>query len=213
MIFPRRRPSQTGSVNWIVAGLGNPGRQYENTRHNVGFMALDLLSKRWGIPVRKPRFGSVHGMGRAIGAQVLLLRPLTYMNRSGEALRDCLRFYKIPPAKTIVLYDDTSLPVGKLRIREKGSSGGHNGIKSIQTHLRTDAFPRVKIGIGTPDNPDYQMSDWVLGRFKTGEESAIRAALARVCDVVEDIIVNGVPSAMNKYNGPPARETPPPVPF
>ena len=201
MLFHRKCLSQTGPVDWVIAGLGNPGQSYENSRHNTGFLVLELLSQRWGIPVGKLKFHSLYGTGVALGARVLLLRPQTYMNRSGEALRECLRFYKVSSQRTIVVYDDVSLPTGKLRIRAKGSDGGHNGIKNILYHLQTDDFPRVKMGIGAPAHPDFDMKDWVLNTFSAKEFPIVQAALPRACDAVEEILQYGVLSAMNKYNG------------
>ena len=201
MFFPRIRGSSAGPVDWVIAGLGNPGRQYETTRHNVGFLTLESLSARWGISVRKLKFRSLYGLGAAVGARVLLLQPQTFMNRSGEALRDCLRFYRVVPERAIVIYDDASLPTGKIRVRAKGSDGGHNGIKSILYHLQTDLFPRVKVGVGAPDHPGFDMKDWVLGGFSKNEEPVIQAALIRAGDAVEEILRNGASSAMNRYNG------------
>jgi PTH1 family peptidyl-tRNA hydrolase len=201
MFFNNRRIAAAGPVDWVVAGLGNPGRQYEATRHNVGFLALDLLCARWGIPVKKLKFQSLYGMGEAAGARVLLLRPQTFMNRSGEALRDCLRFYKVAPERAVVIYDDVSLPTGKLRVRAKGSDGGHNGIKSILYQLQADTFPRVKIGVGAPPGTSGDLANWVLGGFAKDEGPAIQDALARACDATEEILRNGAESAMNRYNG------------
>jgi len=199
MFFAKKhRPA--GPVDWVIAGLGNPGRAYQATRHNVGFLVLDRLSGRWGIPIKKLKFQSLYGLGVACGVRLLLLYPQTYMNRSGEALRDCLRFYKVPPERVVIIYDDVSLPPGKLRVRARGSDGGHNGIKSVLYQLQTDVFPRVKIGVGGPDNPDFDMADWVLSGFSEEEGPMIREALDRACGTVEEILRRGVKSAMNRYN-------------
>ena len=207
MFFSKKDIS--GPVDWVIAGLGNPGREYEATRHNAGFLALDRLSGRWNIPVKKLKFQSLCGLGRTSfrgqgreqPLHVLLLRPQTYMNRSGEALRDCLNFYRVPAERALVLYDDVSLPLGKLRVRVKGSDGGHNGIKSILYQLQTDVFPRVKIGVGAPDHPDFDMKDWVLGGFSKEEGGLMREAIERACDAVEEILARGAESGMNRYNG------------
>ena len=201
MFFAKNRAAAAGPVDWIVAGLGNPGREYAATRHNAGFLVLDRLSARWNIPVKKLKFQSLYGLGQTGGLRVLLLRPQTFMNRSGEALRDCLRFYKVPPERAVVVYDDVSLPLGKLRVRGKGSDGGHNGIKSILYQLQTDVFPRVKIGVGAPDHPEFDMKNWVLGGFSREEEPVMQAALEHACDAAEEILCRGTESAMNKYNG------------
>ncbi|MCL2747331.1 MAG: aminoacyl-tRNA hydrolase [Oscillospiraceae bacterium] len=218
MIFKNRLNFSSGCVDWVIVGLGNPGRRYENTRHNVGFLVLDLLSDKWGIPTKKLKFQSLFGMGHGAGVRVLLLRPQTYMNRSGEAVRDCLRFYKVPPERTLVIYDDASLPTGKLRIREKGSDGGHNGLKSILYQLQTDVFPRVKIGIGSPrgavgasgthgapgtvsaSGASGGLVGWVLGGFSPEEGPIIRDALEKACGATEEIITRGAVYAMDRYN-------------
>jgi len=200
MFFPKKRGETPGSVDWVVAGLGNPGREYESTRHNVGFFVLDKLSQRWNIPMKKLKFQSLYGMGPAAGLRVLLLRPQTFMNKSGEAIQDCVRFYKVPPERTLVIFDDVSLPLGKLRVRGKGSDGGHNGIKSILYQLQTDEFPRVKIGVGAPDHPDFDMKDWVLGGFSKAEGPVMAEALDRACDAAEEVLRRGVEAAMNRFN-------------
>ena len=200
MFFRKKYDTVLGPIDWVVVGLGNPGRRYEATRHNVGFMTLDLLSDRWGIPIKKLKFQSVYGVGQAMGMSVILLRPQTYMNRGGEALRDCLRFFKASPDRAIVIYDDVSLPTGKPRVRARGSDGGHNGIKSVLYQLQTDVFPRVKIGVGAPPHPEFDMKDWVLGGFSKEEGPIMREALERACLAVEEIMRNGVERAMNKFN-------------
>jgi len=200
MFFARKHRVSSGPVDWVIAGLGNPGREYENTRHNAGFLVLDRLSERWSIPLKQLKFQSSYGSGKAGQTRVLLLRPQTYMNRSGEALRDCLQFYKLPAERVIVIYDDVSLPVGKLRVRPQGSDGGHNGIKSILFQLQTNVFPRVKVGVGAPSHPEFDMKDWVLGGFSGKEGPVIQEALDRACDAVEEILIRGTESAMNRYN-------------
>jgi PTH1 family peptidyl-tRNA hydrolase len=194
------KKTTAGPIDWVVTGLGNPGGKYEMTRHNAGFMALDRLSDIWNIPVKKLGFRAVYGMGRFEDVRVLLLKPQTFMNLSGESLRDCLSFYKIPLAHAIVIHDDVSLPVGRIRIRTQGSDGGHNGIKNILYHARSDAFPRVKIGVGAPPHPEYALIDWVLGKFSKEDQPILSDAIDRACAAVGELIKNGSASAMNRYN-------------
>ena len=154
---------------YIIAGLGNPGRKYVGTRHNMGFEALDAVAAKYKIDIKKAKFNALYGEGTIEGEKVVLVKPQTFMNLSGEAIRQFKDWYKVDNSQIIIIYDDTSLPVGKMRIRPKGSAGGHNGIKSIIYQLNSDEFPRVKIGIGSPSNPDYDLADYVLGKF-TKEE-------------------------------------------
>lgn len=191
----------SGPPEYIIAGLGNPGRDYEGTRHNVGFMALDALAQSLGAPVTKAKFKALCGDAAIAGHRVLLLKPQTFMNLSGEAIRDAAEFYKLPMTRVIVIYDDISLPVGKLRVRPKGSDGGHNGIKNIIYLTGTDVFPRVKIGVGQKPRPDYDLVKWVLGRFSSDDRQLIDEAAADTQEAVEEIIRNGTPSAMDKFNG------------
>ncbi|MDR1157265.1 MAG: aminoacyl-tRNA hydrolase [Oscillospiraceae bacterium] len=195
-----RRKTGAGPADWVIAGLGNPGARYERTRHNVGFWALDALSKMWGIPVKKTGFHALYGLGAAGETRVLLIKPQTFMNRSGEALRDCLAYYKLPPTRLVVVYDDVSLPPGRIRVRGQGSDGGHNGLKSILYHCRSDAFPRVKIGVGAPPRPDFDLADWVLGGFAEADLPVVGEAVARACAAVAEILRGGTESAMNRYN-------------
>ena len=161
MLFGRNK---TSGVEWLLVGLGNPGDKYDNTRHNVGFAAIDQLAEELRVPVQKLKYRALTQTVELGGAKVLLMKPITYMNLSGEAVGEAARFFKIPADHVLVLSDDVSLPVGKLRIRKGGSAGGHNGLKSIIQHLGTDQFPRVKIGVGEKPHPDYDMADWVLDR-------------------------------------------------
>jgi PTH1 family peptidyl-tRNA hydrolase len=190
-----------GPPEYIIAGLGNPGKDYEGTRHNAGFMALDQLAARLATPVIRMKFKSLCGDAVIAGKRVLLLKPQTFMNLSGEAVRAAAEFYKIPLARVIVLYDDISLPAGKLRVRQKGSDGGHNGIKNIIYLTGTDVFPRVKIGVGQKPRPDYDLVKWVLGRFPANEQPLLDEALQNAALAVEEIIQNGTASAMNRFNG------------
>ncbi|MDR1736834.1 MAG: aminoacyl-tRNA hydrolase [Oscillospiraceae bacterium] len=184
-------------MDWLIAGLGNPGREYEDTRHNAGFRVIDILAGRWGIKkIKKLKFRSLY----AEHAGSVLLKPQTFMNLSGQAIRQAAEFYKLPPGRVIVVFDDVSLPLGKIRVRAKGSDGGHNGMKDILYHLQSDAFPRVRIGLGANPRPGADLSDWVLGRFTPGEIPVILKAFDLAADAAEEILKNGAESAMAKYN-------------
>ena len=159
----------SGPPEFIIVGLGNPGKQYELTRHNAGFLFADLLADKNGVKINKIQFKAVTASLTLGGVKCLLMKPQTFMNNSGEAVRQAASFYKIPPERILVVFDDISLPCGRLRIRRKGSDGGHNGIKSIIYHLNSDAFPRVKLGVGEKPHPDYDLADWVLSQFKKDE--------------------------------------------
>lgn len=190
-----------GGPRWIVAFLGNPESKYERTRHNAGFMAASVLEAKRGIKTNKLKFHAFTNVAEFGGERVLFMRPQTYMNLSGDAVAPAAAFYKIPAERVIVVFDDMSLPIGKLRVKRNGSAGGHNGIKSIISKLGTDQFPRVKIGIGAPPHPDYDVIDWVIGKLNDTDYKIINEAAAVALDAVEEIIKNGVNSAMNKYNG------------
>ena len=162
-MFSFRKNSSPG-VTWLVVGLGNMGDQYEHTRHNVGFDVIDLLAGKLDIPVQRLKFKALTNTATVGGEKVLLMKPVTYMNLSGEAVEQAAGFYKIPPERVIVISDEVALPPGKLRVRPSGSAGGHNGLKNIIAHLHSEAFPRIRIGVGGKPHPDYDMADWVLGR-------------------------------------------------
>ena len=196
MLFGKK----TGGVEWLVVCLGNPGDKYENTRHNVGFMVADELAERKSIPVQRLKFKALTNTTQLGGAQVLLMKPVTYMNLSGEAVRQAADFYKVPPEHVLVVSDDVSLPVGRLRIRRGGSAGGHNGLKSIIQQLGTDQFPRLKVGVGEKPHPDYDLADWVLGKFVGEDKKAIDAAIKRAADAVECYIQDGPDKAMSRFN-------------
>ncbi len=185
---------------YMIAGLGNPGKQYDSTRHNIGFISLDYLASYFSVKMNKLKFKAVFGEGTIAGEKVLFVKPQTFMNLSGESLREIVRFYKIPQENMIVVYDDVSLPVGKIRIRPKGSDGGHNGIKSIIYQLATDIFPRVKMGVGAPPE-HWDMADWVLGKFTDEDVSVLARSVEKLPDIVEEIIKNGTAGAMNRFNG------------
>lgn len=201
----RARPAQSAaSVEWLVVGLGNPGHKYAGTRHNAGFRALDAHCAASGQKIDRLKFRALVGEGMLGGARVLFMKPQTFMNLSGEAVRDAAAFYKIPPERVLVLFDDISLPVGRLRVRPKGSAGGQNGVKNIIYHLQTDVFPRVKIGVGAKPHPDYNLADWVLSRLTDEEEKLFQPTLARAMAAAAEIIRNGAHAAAQKYNGQPS---------
>lgn len=196
MLFQRR---QTG-IDWLIVGLGNPGKQYENTRHNAGFVALDAAADAWGIRVVRAKFSALTGTGEVGGSKVLLLKPQTFMNNSGAAVGAAASFYKLPPERVIVLFDDISLAPGRLRVRRCGSAGGHNGIKSIIAAIGQD-FPRVKIGVGEKPHPEYDLADWVLGKPSGDDRKAIASRTDDVRGAVEMILKGQLDAAMSKYNG------------
>lgn len=183
----------------LIVGLGNPGRQYEHTRHNVGFDTIDELSKRLNIPLSQSKWKGLYGIGQASGQKVLLLKPLTFMNLSGEAVRAVIDYYQIEIEDLLIIYDDLDLPVGKIRLRQKGSPGGHNGIKSIVAHLGTQEFNRIRIGIDRPE-PGVSIIDYVLGRFRPDESAAIQAALEKSAEACEAWLTLPFLQVMNQYN-------------
>jgi len=195
MFFQRKAP-----VTWIVVGLGNPGDKYENTRHNAGFLVMDELARRGNFSIQKVKHKALTNTAVIGGQGVLVMKPTTYMNLSGEAVGDAARFYKIPADHVLVISDDTDLPVGKLRIRKNGSAGGHNGLKSIIQHLGTDQFPRLKVGVGGKPHPDYDMADWVLGKLQGEDKKTMDAAVKRAADAIECLLKDGADKAMNKFN-------------
>ena len=186
---------------YLIVGLGNPGRDYVGTRHNVGFEALDVIASKYDIKLNKEKFRAVYGEGRIGGERVILAKPQTFMNLSGESVREIMSWYKIAPENLIVIYDDISLEVGTLRIRPKGSAGGHNGVKNIIYQLNTDIFPRIKIGIGAPKTPEYELIDYVLGKFQKEEVDILIKVAIKTAEAVEVIIENGTELAMSKFNG------------
>lgn len=183
---------------YLVAGLGNPGKEYEMTRHNIGFITIDYLADKYNVKVNKLKYKALYGETRIGSEKVLLIKPQTYMNNSGESLIDFVNFFKVPIENLIVISDDVSLDYGRIRVRGKGSAGGHNGLKSIIYHLNSDAFPRVKVGVGAPE---HDMINHVLGRFPKEKMPAMEDAVERAMGAVEEIITKGVPSAMNRFNG------------
>ena len=187
--------------SWLIVGLGNPGREYQSTRHNAGFRAIDLLAEKLGCKIDRSKFQGLYAQVNYGGGKLFLLKPQTYMNLSGRAVLQLSAYYSIPPERIIVLFDDISLPPGRLRIRAEGSAGGHNGIKSISAEVGSQAFPRVKIGVGAKPNPEFDLADWVLSTFSAKEEKDLRFALENAADAALSIIDKGVPETANKYNG------------
>ncbi|MGM9589256.1 MAG: aminoacyl-tRNA hydrolase [Faecousia sp.] len=186
---------------WLIVGLGNPGKDYERTRHNCGFRALDVLADKLGCKIDKGKFQGIYGQANYGGRKVMLLKPLTYMNLSGRSVLQMSAYFSIPPQRIIVLFDDISLAPGRLRIRPDGSAGGHNGIKSIIQELGSQAFPRVKIGVGAKPHPEQDLADWVLSTFSAKEEKDLAVALENAADAVLVIMDRGIPEAANRFNG------------
>ena len=195
MLF--RKPA----YDWLIVGLGNPGDNYVRTRHNVGFRAADALAAALGVKIDRAKYRGLTAQAVWQGQKLLLLKPQTFMNLSGLSVMDATRFYKLPPERVIVLFDDISLDVGRLRVRADGSAGGHNGIKSIIGSLNSQSFPRVKIGVGAKPHPDYDLADWVLSNFTQEEEKMLGPAVERGAEAALEIIRSGVPSAANRFNG------------
>ena len=189
-----------GGITHLVVGLGDPDRKYLNTRHNAGFIAVDEIAASLGTAIDKKKFDALVADVTLAGERVLLMKPQTYMNLSGVAVEKAASFYKIPPEHVIVLFDDISLDVGRVRIRRKGSAGGHNGIRSIIDYLQSDNFPRVKIGVGERPNPNYDLADWVLSTFKEDEKKAIREVASHCREIVELMLGGNVDKARNLYN-------------
>ena len=192
--------NNSSSVEWLIAGLGNPGEKYRNTRHNMGFLAVELLAEQAGVKLNKVKFKSAYHLLTFGGSRCLVMKPQTYMNLSGEAVGEAARFYKIPADHVLVIYDDVSLPVGKLRVRPGGSAGGHNGIKSIIAHLGTQDFPRVKIGTGAPAGGGEEMIDWVIGVPSQAERKVLAEAFERAVRAAECVVEKGCARAMNDFN-------------
>ncbi len=186
--------------DYLVVGLGNPGAEYENTRHNVGFKTADILEKEYAVNSFKLKNNALVCDCQIKNHRILLVKPQTYMNLSGQAVAALSRFYKIPLENIIVIFDDISLPQGKIRVRAKGTHGGHNGIKNIIEHLSSTDIKRIKIGVGAKPNPDYDLKDWVLGSFSKADMNEMEEAFKKAANAVKEIICADVTSAMNKYN-------------
>jgi len=189
-----------GSVEYIVTGLGNPGRNYETTRHNAGFMAVDYIAGKLGFPVKQLKFKALNGDAMIAGKRVLFLKPSTYMNKSGESVRDAMAFYKVPVENLIVICDDTALDVGKMRIRKKGSDGGQKGLRNIIYLTGRDDFARIRIGVGAKPHPDMDLADWVLSGFNKHDMAQIEPLFANGLGSVELIVKGEIDTAMNKFN-------------
>ena len=200
-LFKKIEQKQDASpVTYIVAGLGNIGKQYEKTRHNAGFLAIDYIAEKCGVRIDRVKFHSTVAEASIGGARVLLMKPTTLMNNSGVAIGEAAAFYKIPPERVIVLHDEISFDAGIIRIRRKGSAGGHNGLKSIIAHLPGEDFPRIKIGVGRKPSPEYDLADWVLSKLPEPDQKAIADRFADINAAVEDIIRGNIDAAMNKYS-------------
>lgn len=186
----------SGPVEYIIAGLGNPGKEYELSRHNAGFLCIDILANRENFKTDRIKFKSVYADTMINGHRCLVMRPQTYMNNSGEAIKEAASFYKIPPEKCIIIFDDIDISLGALRVKRKGSAGTHNGVKSIIYHLNSDNFPRIKIGVGNKPHPDYDLKDYVLGTFSKQEQNILKDTMAKACDAVSLIIDGDIDKAM-----------------
>lgn len=190
----------TAPVSFIIVGLGNIGKQYEMTRHNAGFLAIDRIAEKYGVKIDRVKFRSTVGECNIGGTRVLLMKPSTLMNLSGVAVGEAAAFYKIPPERVLILHDEISFEPGKLRIRRKGSAGGHNGLKSIIANLHSEDFPRIKIGVGKKPNPEYDLADWVLGKMPDGDMKAMRDRFDDIADAAELIVKGDIDGAMGKYS-------------
>lgn len=186
---------------YLIAGLGNPGTKYEMTRHNIGFHTIDYIADELGVKVKKLKYKALYGECEINGEKVLLVKPQTFMNLSGESIVEFVKFFKIPVENVIIISDDIALDTGRIRVRGKGSAGGHNGLKSIIYMLNSDEFCRVRIGVGAPEHKDYELADFVLGKFAKDEIPVLEDAIIKAYKAVKEIIARGYESAMNKYNG------------
>lgn len=198
--FLQKNTPSPGPVEFILVGLGNPGKQYENTRHNAGFMAVDKIAEKHHTEIKRIKFKGSVGECSLAGKKVLLLKPSTFMNLSGQSVKEAMDFYKLPPERVVILYDDINLEPGKLRIRRKGSDGGHNGIKNIIYLSGSDQFPRIRLGVGKKPHPDYNLADWVLSRFTAQEQKDLDLALENAAAAAELIVGGNIDRAMNLYN-------------
>jgi len=187
-------------VEWIIAFLGNPGPRYEGTRHNAGFLAGDEMARELGVSINRSRFKALTATADIDGVGVFLIKPMTYMNLSGDAIAPAADYYKVAPEKIIVVSDDTALDLGRLRVRRSGSAGGHNGLKSIIARLGTENFPRVKIGVGRPENPGHEMLDWVTGKPRNKDAELFAETAKSAAGAVKTYVLDGADAAMNKYN-------------
>ncbi len=196
----KKETSGSSTYDYLVVGLGNPGAKYETTRHNAGFLFIENMENEYGFKAKKLKFHALIGDTKIAGKKVLVMKPQTMMNNSGVAIKECAAFYKIPSDKIIVVFDDISLEPGKLRIKRKGSAGGHNGIKSIIAHLGTEEFPRIKLGVGQKPHPDYDLADWVLANFPKKDIPLMRDAMDNGLKALELMVNGDTEAAMSKYN-------------
>ena len=192
--------SEKMPISHIVVGLGNVGKEYENTRHNAGFIAIDALAEKYGVRIDRVKFHALVCEATVAGKRVLLMKPQTFMNNSGEAIREAADFYNVPADNIIVIFDDISIGVGTLRIRRKGSAGGHNGIKSVISHLSTSEFPRIKLGVGEKPSPEYDLVKWVLGNIPEDDRKSMSEAYSRAADALEVMLSGNIDTAMNRFN-------------
>ena len=199
MLFRKKSAPLSGSCTHIIAGLGNPDKKYENTRHNAGFIAVDAIAEKCGVSIDRLKYKSYCATAELGGKKVLLMKPQTYMNNSGQALVEAMNFYKIPPENCVIIFDDISLDVGKLRIRRKGSDGGQKGMRSIIYLSGSDAFPRIKIGTGMKPE-GWELANWVLSRFSDSERKLIDEAGVKACEAAELIVSGNIDKAMNLFN-------------
>ncbi len=200
MFLNKRKQFNSSGYDFIIAGLGNPGAKYEMTRHNAGFLAVDLFAIKEGVSIKKLKFHSLVCDVKIGGKKCLLMKPQTFMNNSGDAIGEAARLYGIPPEKVIIISDDISLDMGKIRIKRKGSAGGHNGLKSIIAQLGTENFPRIKIGVGKKPSADYDLVDWVLGRFPKALEADLKTALENTAAAIPLMVGGETDKAMNLFN-------------
>ena len=198
---PRASAAPSGPVDYCLCFLGNPGAKYDGTRHNAGFMAGDIVAETLGVKISRLKFKGTYTEAEYAGKRIVLLKPQTYMNASGESAREALAWFKLPPEKLIVVCDDLELPCGKIRVRAKGSAGGHNGLKSIIREIGSDAFPRVKIGVDRPKNPEYQVIDYVLGKFTADEAKPVAGAIKNAAAAALEIVATSTETAAGKFNG------------
>ena len=200
MFFRKKKPEPAGPVDFLIVGLGNPGKKYEGTRHNAGFIALEALAEKLNVKVNRVKFKAYVGEASLEGRRVLLMMPQTFMNLSGEAVTEAMRFYKLPPEKVLIMLDDITQPVGALRLRRKGRAGGQRGMRSLITLSGSEQFPRIKIGVGAKPHPDYDLKDWVLSKF-TGEDAVkMRDAAYRAADAACLIAQDRMDEAMNRFS-------------
>lgn len=199
-IFSKFKKQTPGSVEWLIVGLGNPGAEYARTRHNCGWLSVDNLAAKSGVSVTRAKFKSMTAAAEISGHKCLLMKPTTYMNRSGEAVVEAMNFYKIPIERVLVICDDISLDVGKIRIRRKGSDGGQRGLRSIITLTGSEDFPRIKVGIGDKPRPDYDLAAWVTSEFSDGEKKTVFEAFTHAAEAAELIVSGDLDKAMNKFN-------------